>query len=644
MKRRSDQNPFVVRRWEFESDHVVWVPGTAARILGQNPCHIQGVRGSGKTALLRLADYYTRRSSNMRILNSTDSINRCLGVYINFIDEFTEHFEDETQSQRYYNYTILYCLGKALDLIDDASRDGILTFDRSAEAETVNRIVKRFEIKADRFEFIRSFTSLASFLRRHCRLLRTMALLGEDPVGSNYNDIDGFEFMDELCSQLRQRSMLSSQSGHHFIKICIDDAHLAGKITQSRLNNILYRSQAPIFWNIAFVEGQFDPFDVDNRMELITSHDRALVDLNYREMNSEFEEICSRVFQIRAEKFLSATPERSASAGGSELRKYIGRTRFDSVFERFFSRSKKEQIAEQVNSFQLPLKVRLGEKAKLYQAFLASCIFKSTEEFELFLSNKKDAQIDNYFRQKISAALVVGARRLDLSVPYEGINALLYFSDGCLRDFLLFCAELFELDQEREARSRVFFKGELISTEMQTTAFRRCAEGFSSGLHDPRQPFARQMPKLVEGLGRLMYLLQSEDYRTAALLPDRGLFRIDFEADQAQLFSDLDPEAALLIRKVLNQAVYAGALRLEEGNLDKSSTVVVRIAGILIPSLMVAPRKPLREVPISWMSIQQLLALPSSNETYTWAEHVFNQVNRAPVSSDPSEQMQGVLL
>lgn len=644
MKRRSDQNPFVVRRWEFENDHVVWVPGTAARILGQNPCHIQGVRGSGKTALLRLADYYTRRSSNMRILNSNDAINRCLGVYINFIDEFTEHFENETQPQRYYNYTILYCLGKTLDLIDDAARDGILTFERSSEVEIVSRLVKRFEIKADRFEFVKSFTSLASFLRRHCRQLRTMALLGEYPAGYDQNDIDGFEFMDELCSQLRQRCILSSPSGHHFIKICIDDAHLAGKATQSRLNNILYRSQAPIFWNIAFVEGQFDPFDVDNRMELITSHDRALVDLNYREMNSEFEEICSRVFQIRAEKYLSATPNQKGAAGGSELRKYIGRTRFDSVFDRFFARTRKEQIVEQVKIFQLSLTARLGENAKLYQAFLASCIFKSVEEFEIFLGRKKDSQIDNYFRQKISAALVVGARRLDLSVPYEGINALLYFSDGCLRDFLLFCAELFELDQERNSRTKVFFSAELISTEMQSTAFRRCAEGFSNGLHDPRQPYARQMPKLIEGLGRLMYLLQSEDYRSAALLPDRGLFRVDFETEQARLFSDLDPESALLIRKVLKQAVYAGALRLEEGNLDKGSTVVVRIAGILIPSLMVAPRKPLREVTISWISIQQLLALPSSNETHAWAEHIFNQINKAPISIDPSEQVQGVLL
>ncbi|WP_147324544.1 hypothetical protein [Shinella sp. WSJ-2] len=622
-------NPFSVRRWEFETDHVVWVPAKAKKVLGQSPCHIQGVRGSGKTALLRLSDYYTRKSSRMHVFNPSNTVDRCLGVYVNFLDEFTEYFDLYDQSEYYYNYTILYCYAKVFDLLDDANRDGVLTIKLATETEIVKKITLRFDIKPSKYETIDSFVSLASFLRRHCRKLRDAALSGSSETPEIILMISGIEFADWVCSKLRETDVLTSDGANYFIKISVDDAHLASPDSQKRINNILYRSQAPIFWNIAYVEGQFDPFAIDNRMKYVTAHDREFVDLNYRDEPREFSFICEKIFEIRVTKELASVATEQPSDGPVDLKSYIGRLSFEEMFERMLAKSKKRSVLDSLNEYKEAIAGAMDRpnKVKSYQAFLASCIFPSISELRNFLDQRTSEQIDNYFRQKGAAALAVGARRLELSVPYEGFNTLMYLADGCLRDFLSLCSELFELDQERPPAKRAFFHGDHLPTELQTRAFTSYAKKYSAGLHDPRQPYSRELSKLIRGLGHLTYLLQTEDYRIASLLPDRGIFRIDFEPSQRSLFLEEDRAYERLVREILKEAVYTGAARIEDGSIGISTTIDLRLAGVLSPELQLAPRKPFRISSISYLQLRDLISPQSGMEAEDWSYRVYNQLS-----------------
>lgn len=609
-----DVDPFAINRWEFETEHTVWVPTFAKDALGQFPCHIQGVRGSGKTALLRIADYYTRRSRRMKIANPSSVTPFCLGVYVNFLDEFTSFINTEEDSDLYYDYTYIYCLAKVFELIDDASRDGLLHYNANTERAISRNLSDEFGI-LDREQSAETFTACASYLRRYCRLLRENAISSTTPATGTSRRISGYALFNSTCRLLTQNEVLHHAGNDYFIKICVDDAHLLEPAAQRKLNAILARSQFPIFWNIAFVEGQFDPYDVDNKAKYVTAHDRRVIDLNYRDNYSVFQEVCENIFELRV-----------STMGEDVIKPKLGdkirRTTIPILFEAMLSRSNKYSVSETIRPFfdRLRQVLKNDDRTLSYKAFVCANLFNSLDEFDHFLAARSEREVDNYLRQKQTAALVVGAKVMKLPVFYCGLNAMFYLADGCLRDFLALCSALVKRQNSKSVGS--FWSKDMLDLDLQTGAFFDYASAFAGGLHNPRQPYARQLSGMVQGLGHLTYLLQTDDLRQAFLLPDRGVFRVEFDPGQKS-FLDEDITLKAQTRALIREGVYTGSLRLEGEKSIQSPYVDIRLSGLLAPVFQTAPRRPYRRVTITYLDLSALCNSLSIEDSKKTAELIY---------------------
>jgi hypothetical protein len=675
------QNPFASHRWETEVEHRIWIPPEAAKVASTKACLISGLRGTGKTALLNCLDRLAPQRERIRFLNPEALQDSCIGVYISIIKEFTDFLplmsvdgeklsfdgEDErrTHALAFRTYLIFTSLARALEVTDECRRYGVLDYPGQCELEFASSfndlLLKHFE-NPPQERPARTLLECASTLLKVCMAVRvnSLRLYGERVI-KLIGDVQPAKFYADFCGNIQQHRLLNTANLNHHIKISLDDVHRFGRVEQALLNSLLEINTAPITWNLSFVTGQYDPTISPDPNAPLTRHDVERVDLNYEENQRGFRRLCKKLYDTR----LGIQDDEKDEDGGYS--RVLGNPNVSFLFLEMFQATASEAFRDKIFA-QLEYvadKLSAVERAAgrgrhrksdrrryLYQTYIFLVLFGGKRDrFEKFLSSRTHAQIDNYFRQKNIAALVAAANELGRSAPYAGTNALIALSDGCIRDFLLILAILYENTnstaqvKHQSTGSINFFSAEddrVIPIYEQSRSFVQASHSYLEQIEESTNRVGRVLSSLVDGVAHLTRLLQSQDPLKALALPERGQILLNFA--ETTLVGDAADRIALL-RRALAMGQFVGAIRILRGvalsgtAAPNTDQMLFRLHRLVAPAHNYSSRGPLRAI---YLPLRAALEFTEDRpvQAKNWAERVFSEIHDLDAGDESADQQE----
>jgi hypothetical protein len=684
-----DRNPFSDTRVETATGGQLLARHAAVRALeSARNCLLMGSRGSGKTSAL-LCLGWEERANNISLIKELGSgkpefisvyskLHHHVSAAINKIPWETVVGSHAAEGTAYEYFSVLIELLASELLITAIVKmraDAIINYSFESEATTADAI--RDIILSSGFDssanILPDLSSCAAWCRdrrllTHKRGARQMLTEVLDSLPSTRPGQFLQSVVGRLDALLRLPSSANALPSTFHFKICFDEAETLTPEQQRFLNTLVRRSTAPLFWIVSTVDRNFETTETVERGQSLTATDREIIDLDYHNHMAGFKAFAEQIASLRIKNALGCY----ASQEPTEYDDL--QVRVDYLLDHFsincaidrLIQSSKSAFASQLRIWaeefgreykgddgQLNRKAfprerprRPRQTPRFYEAYLIKKLFPQKTLREV-MPAEKDHRI-NFFaalRRKQYGALLCIVREGRFShVPYFGVESLLKLADGNIREFLEILQVMFAIVASKAEDPLLLFvshsRRESIGWTTQRKAFSEASEIKLNGITNRHAEVGGSVSTLIQALGRLTYLLQSDIEGSGALrTAERGNFSIDLSELVSMHGFDRDGVIERT-REVIDRCIEDSLLK-EAGPLGSARPVShsrtlyqVRVHQRFAPYFRTSLRGAYATQTIPARSIAEICVAPAGMNAVEWANSVFELLRSREIDVD----------
>ena len=679
-------NPFRPTRWEHHRDGrpLLWFTNAARELAAPKSVFIYGSRGSGKTSLLKSICWEDlAENDSLRLQRHIDDFEH-IGIYIRFPDHISQSLDyNEWYAQfpnaanpalayyRFFSLAVeLVCAERTLEAFHALRVKEMVTYAPGQELQ----IVEDF---CDEYEALRNFTSrpprtfleLARLLRNivprmseACTNGTAVALMDRLPPREP-NQLLTY-LSERLISAVRVKG--KGEPRQTSLKFCLDDCEVLSALQRRSLNTLVRLSKSPISWVISSVGEANEASETFLDAQPLTDADRLVRSLNDRN-DRDFLELCQSVISLRIYFALPVElrPDQSRDLREIfDLEERLGDVSVNSLIQQILRRSK-SPAARLVETGAAELHRAIGRAgrssprryssaavAPFYEAYLlmhwqgAEDSFKTditpadVRRLAAFSGQVLDDSFNAWLRRKQLGSLLHLAQSLRMrKMPLFGGNIIVSLADSSIRDFLEIMAEVYDrygagtqsATAEKNTLERFASSRTQIALAYQSDAIYAASQDYYNGVANHAESDADTMSRLINGLGNLTSLLQSNpaDPRVFAT-PERGVFVIEFDTIDARA-----EEEAQFVSSIIQQGLLAGYLRIEKvpkamrSQADVNARLIAfRLHRRFAPHFTFSYRGAYAPVRISQADISTLCRRVDEQSPFAWAKSTAGVVGK----------------
>jgi len=609
------RSPFQYQRWESDEEHIIWLPPEFNEWEGKRCVYITGLRGTGKTTLLKGLEWEQKLTNDSLKdkLNGNPFKKRYIGVYLSMPDFIAEDFINfppkingsndiqwiEEKARVYSLYIEYQILQLFIEAIQGLRGENILKFLPKQEVEVVKKIIsERPEIKIflpedtneiclndlklcfkQMHESIRFYANERVSLPKRMFPVLQMGKMLEEIVGI----IIDFLYKSESTNDNSENIKIKRWT----LKACIDQFESLDSYQQKAINTMVARQETgDVSFAIASLYGKIDINSTYIPQHPLTDADRKHYNLEkIYQSRAKFHELITSVTNLRFQKFtcnqdisidlkyilgewdinaiLYLVLKNSENKKAMELIKRakvnIGIDFFDFKRKNLpFHQFEDVSIDEENLDGMLPEKQEFNfEIPPLYQTYLVEKLKLKLphEESEIYeIKSQKSAEI----RKKMAAAMVCLCKEYGIKVPYAGYYMVISMSDQCIRDFL---RQMHEIYIAENTLPEKFIK-QPVNIKKQIEAIRIASETRYTGISHYTPYYVSEVQNLVNSLGQITSEIQSA-YKDPSSLKtiEKGRFVIDLSKMTSKKNKDQ-------LKKILNIAEDSHYIKVYEDESD----------------------------------------------------------------------------
>ena len=609
------RSPFQYQRWESDEEHIIWLPPEFNEWEGKRCVYITGLRGTGKTTLLKGLEWKQKLTNDSLKdkLNGNPFEKRYVGVYlsmpdfiakdfINFpprIDDISDIQWNEEKARVYSLYIEYQILQLFIEAIQGLRGENILKFLPKQEVEVVKKIIlERPEIKIflpddineiylnslklcfkQMHESIRLYANERMPLPKKMFPVLQMGKMLEEIVGI----IIDFLYKSESTNDNSENIKIKRWT----LKACIDQFESLDSYQQKAINTMVARQETgDVSFAIASLYGKIDINSTYIPQHPLTDADRKHYNLEkIYQSRAKFHELITSVTELRFQKFtcnkdisidlkyllgewdinsiLYLALKNSENKEAMELikraKKNIGIDFFDFKRKNLpFHQFEDVSIDEEILDGMLPEEQKNNvEIPPLYQTYLVEKLklklpHEESETYEI--KSQKSAEI----RKKMVAAMLCLCKEYGIKVPYAGYYMVTSMSDQCIRDFL---RQMHEIYIAENTLPEKFIK-QPVNIKKQIEAIRIASETRYTGISHYTPYYVSEVQNLVDSLGQITSKIQSA-YKDPSSLKtiERGKFVVDLSKITSEINKDQ-------LKKILNIAEDSHYIKIYEDESD----------------------------------------------------------------------------
>ena len=612
-------NPFRPTRWEHHRDGkpLLWFTNAARELAAPKSVFIYGSRGSGKTSLLKSICWEDLAGNDsLRLQRHIEDFDH-IGIYIRFPDHISQSLDyDGWRAQfpqaanpaiayhRFFSLAVeLVCAERTLEALHALRVKEMVTFAPGQELQIVEDFCQEYEsLGAFASRLPRTFLELARLLRNivprmsdACTNGTAVALADRLPPREP-NQLLAY-LAERLIAAVRIKG--EGEPRQTSLKFCLDDCEVLSDVQRRSLNTLVRLSKSPISWVISSVGEASEASETFLDAQPLTDADRLVRSLNDRKP-TDFLELCQSVISLRLYFSLPAELRPDPSPESRELfdlSARLGDTSVNHIVQQMLRRSKSPS-ARLVQDGAQELHRAIGRAGRssprrynadaippYYEAYLLMHWQGSEEAFKTQITPADVKRLppvagrvledafNAWIRGKQLGSLLHLAQSLRMrKMPLFGSNIIISLADSSIRDFLEMMAEIFEryassthaTSGGKSALERFALTRTQLAQSHQNDAIYAASQDYYNGVANHAESDADMMSRLVNGLGNLTSLLQSNpaDPRVFAT-PERGVFVIEFETGNPNA-----EEEAQFVSSIIQQGLLAGYLR--SGKIPKA--------------------------------------------------------------------------
>ncbi|WP_425339266.1 hypothetical protein [Brevundimonas alba] len=620
-------NPFRPTRWEHQRDgfQLIWFTKTAELLAAEKSVYVRGSRGSGKTTLLKSICWEDlSKNTSLRMQKSLSDFAH-LGIYIRFPDHMSSAVSFSSWSEiypdapdptlefhRYFSLLVeLTCAERALVACHDLRVNAFLEISPDQELALARGVLAEFPaLQGFADEPPKTFSQVSRLMRTVVRRMNEAAGRGLiQELNQRLPGREPGELLAYVAAQLSASIRLITPLGRTqpAFKFCLDDCEVLSLLQQKSLNSLVRTSQFPVSWVVSSVGAFYDSTETFLGQQPLTDADRRVISLDDRG-DEDFRELCQAVVSLRL-LFSVSESVRTAHANKAladffPLDARLGRRGVNDMMAVIAQRSASPMpkllvsIAERFQALAKGAFGIVGAPSKsrplpLYQTYLLLLWQGREDSFKVTFDAQDEAKLTAYessyntpafqawIRRKQRAALLhfaaaLGFRRL----PLGGAAAVVSLADGSIRDFLEILGEIYAAyakDHRFDIRStesleRFASSRTQIGWDTQTTGIYNASEAYIDGVSGRAERTADAVLRLLDGLGQLTSLLQSDPSDPTVLgRAERGIFSIRFSSPTRNYIGDAAPSREQAVWKAIRQAEIAGYIRTTEARSSDAS-------------------------------------------------------------------------
>ena len=574
------RSPFQYQRWESDDEHIIWIPPEFEEWEGKRSVYITGLRGTGKTTLLKGLEW-SERLTNESLKDQIDGDpfeKRYIGVYLTMPDYITKDFIDypprkdeyneiqwNEEKARIYSLFIEYqILQLFIGAIQGLRGENILKYFPEQEVEIIKEILlERPEINnyfSDEKNEIRLNDLKLYFKIMHENILsyaneKIKLPKGVYPVlqmGKMLEEIVGF-LINFLYISEKSLNNENTKIKRWTLKVCIDQFESLEHYQQKSINTMVARQETGnVSYAIASLYGNIDINSTFIPQHYLECADREHYNLEKIYSNRiKFHELITSVTNLRFKKFtginnvsvdlkyLLGEWDINAilffvlkNSENKKTRELIDKAR-KNIGIKFFDFKRKNlplyQLEDSTNEEKLdgliPEEKNYSDIPPLYQTYLVEKLNLKLphEESEIYeIKAQKSAEI----RKKMAAAMICLCKEYGIKkVPYAGYNMVISMSDQCIRDFLRQMHEIYIIENISVEK----FVEQQINIKNQIQALHNASEKRYSGIGNYTPYYVSEVLNLVDSLGKITADIQSA-YKDPSSLrnTEKGRFIVEF--------------------------------------------------------------------------------------------------------------------
>lgn len=544
-------SPFSQNRYEYEEQHFYFLPdGLFSLLETPTPTYLIGTRGTGKTTLLQSLNWRERiaNESLRAAVGENPFGNYCVGVYvklprtqINLIDRWLRESEDEVYAVVLGTYLDLIALELIVDALSNLIDTRHLTCKPDHERTVLDEMTKSIVGKSaftqglhtgglhtlgDLYQHLVEFRELLQqFAFTRSSVQEFMSTFPISQPGELTRKMT--PFLARICDdQLR-----TDERVWHF-KVLMDETEHLSERQQRVINSIVRLAEWPCLPVVSFVNAPRSETTLQGMS--LQKADRQLIVIEEQLDDLHFREFVEGVASVRARRLIgdeSLTFSCQRILGPLDINGLLESMLKKSVnpsarkLEQLASVLRTEARATSTGSSKNSVLVDDIETAAppIYEAYLIERLSltqpdATTESWERY----RNASIE-IRKRLVTAYLAICRDVLKRSPFYASARMLLQMSDKCIRDFLWQMDEVFcECGTDI-----VSFFNQSVSVPKQDAGMRRASINKQERVSNIVTRAPQQVLRIVEGLGEITAMVQSQGGRFPKLLTsERGVFRI----------------------------------------------------------------------------------------------------------------------
>jgi hypothetical protein len=613
------KSPFQSQKWEYETEHIIWLPPNISELESKKNIYISGIRGSGKTTLLRSLEWDQRinnKSIKDQLKNIHPFIKKYIGIYLYTPFNICEGFDDwipknkplkskdlEKLRSLYFSIFIEYeILQLAINAIEGLYAKDILNYTFEDEIKIVKKIIdKRNEVK-NYFSNVSNDILLGDiksyFQSQHEKIRRFANFNFPVPDSEEFPSLQKGELISQLVPiilELCTKNKIEDSDSPKLwsLKICIDEAQSYSKYQQKVLNTFIIVTQKSecISFVIASLEGMMDIHSSYIPRHYLGDADRTHYRLSeFIETSTTFNDFVTNVTNLRIKYLLN-------SDVSINIKKILGYWNINYLLDIQLKKSKNEKV---INFIKKAKKLFIHIN-KLQNNIGKSESFSVWPYYETYLIEKLSLKIptnekelrqfySGHFRKKEIGAALCLCREFNQTFLYAGYDMVMNMSDGCIRHFFKQMHSIYLLVNKKPD---VFIKS-TIPIEIQNKALIKASNQLFDDIDKHSEGLPDELIKLVNSLGSIIRDVQT-NFRDLSTLktPERGKIKIDL----SKMESKDDKEELLEILAISQDNLFI----IKESKIelkDETKKVIFRLVNLFGPKFQFSYRKPLYELPI----------------------------------------------
>jgi len=299
----TETNPFLPTRFEYDTSPLLWKSPHARELEKPNSYFIKGIRGSGKTSILKAINW-RERLDNKVLAEQIEPASKCIAIYFRLPDHMSQAIaaidwdnvtpDAPIKHLMAYSYFSHFIEAISLEAIFEAVIEmrsrGVLTYEISEEISISELIISKYpELKAylsPGRSYV--FSDLQSaFDRMHHKMNRAATRGTVSRILDQLPSSEPGELVKFIITQIMP--LISEYN---------DDCETLKEQQQIFLNSLVRSSKAPIFWVVSFVASNYETSNTVINNQKLSDADRKVIDLE-NVSDVEFRRLCEAVSSLR---------------------------------------------------------------------------------------------------------------------------------------------------------------------------------------------------------------------------------------------------------------------------------------------------------------------------------------------------------